>query len=183
MGGEVFVGVKDMEGREHLSLRWTNGMPSWLGSADFYLSPGTLLDFLSGAKPDNKWPKAVLVDHIEPSEYGVIFVDFPTKSILSRQDYHHPWEVNGRCLQPREIQELWHSGWIIGAHDCDDKPVMLDENELRAGRVPRRSWLNIQPKGWTLDYEIERAHHRWPEVTAWLKDHGWTSPIRPGEPS
>ena len=185
MGGELMVGIRDREGKEWLSLRWTNSMHAILANPKFYLDQDYLQEILNMAQPGHTWPKAVPTLRVEPSEYGVILVDFLTKRILSRQDYctFGKWYIFNSD-QAKDVRAIHDAGWITGIFLWDGDGVALSGADLE------RFWSDISPyqdttryylvtfcpAGWTLDGTIERALFVWDTVQRWLADNEWTSP-------
>ncbi len=134
MGGEVFVGVRDLNHKEHLALCWTNPMPYWLADVDFYSSPEVLQKFLGMAKSGNTWPDDKPTDRVEPSEYGVILIDFPNRRVFSRQDYTQVGHllVHGRHINGDDaslVTKLSTRGWITRVWDVGDDAYFEDPSK------------------------------------------------------
>lgn len=204
MGGVLCVGVKGPDGAEQASLRWTNNMPYWFNNPCLYDGGDALTEFLALAKPDNEWPKSRLVQALESSEYGVILIDFPSKSVLSRQDYTAVGAAFTRVAPKRSGDDeklknalaLEDRGWVTsvrsefgwegrGVRDWDPLPDDLRRLALDVmrGTVPvpddlRSAHVDLvfTPTGWTIDDNTTRAADAWPEVESWLAARGWTTP-------
>lgn len=205
MGGEVFVGVRRSNGQEQCSLRWTNSMPQWLADPDFLSGGRELTKFLKLAKSTNKWPQSKLVKRIQPSEYGVILVDFQTHEILSRQDYTKV----GEFMITRFVDVLRHElelavklqerGWIesILTGVLTGQPVPMAPAErckfmqlcIRAADTPPLSRDQLQDhmdsfggavslklaSPFQVDDSSQRARDCWEEIRSWVKARGWKS--------
>lgn len=92
MGGEVCVGIKH-NGVETIMNAWTNGVGWFLMQPTFRDGGAMYKLYIERAKRTNKWPKSVLVDEINPSEYGVTLIDLDHKDCYSQQGYDTPGQL------------------------------------------------------------------------------------------
>ena len=93
MGGSIGFGIrwKDDKGIHEVYMdRWTNDLFWRIMSPDFINQGKEMQALIDEAKPNHKWPSAVQLEQIERGEYGVVLVDFPSRSIYSRNDYSTP---------------------------------------------------------------------------------------------
>ncbi len=205
MGGELFVGIRKSDGTEHCSLRWTNIMPLFMADPDFLNEGKSLDEFISRAKPTNKWPQSRLIKTIQSSEYGVVLIDFPSKQILSRQDYFKIGSFSVTSFSSAFIEELsilvklYKLGWV---KDLYNSPIPIETSKLSSSMKDECfNWVNeiLTKKGErahsTLDkfftvihadlnlpFEVNDSLNRacdvWPEVVKWVKDHNWITKIK-----
>lgn len=177
MGGEVFVGIKRSDCSEQCSLRWTNIMPSFLSDHTFWNEGTSFRDFIEKAKSDNEWPQSKLTLEIEPSEYGVILIDFVNKIIFSRQNYSAPGHL---CLHLDDSEDLDEIK-LLQKHGMLSRILDgMDRYEIDyADAITRdKSFVTVEYTipGWEINHISDRASDCWSDVLEWLKQHDWNSP-------
>lgn len=189
MGGEVFVGVRRSNGKEHLSLRWTNAMPYYFLEPEFFNEGEVLEEFIARATPKNEWPKAKTVKSIQPSEYGVILIDFQTKEVLSRQDYCCPDEY---LLMPtdmdvveahKKIVALYELGLVnrisMGVLGNREMPKSQLRGFLEGTKLSAEGYrIHVKPGELRVHHASVRARDCWKLIRAWVQEAGWTSLVR-----
>ncbi len=105
MGGTIGITIRTMDRKEHRMLRWTNPMPSFFhdikfidgdeGHVNEYLKMWyEMVDAYNNGKLDEMPMADVYVPGagLYPSEYGLVLVDYPSRTIISSQGYTN---VNG----------------------------------------------------------------------------------------
>lgn len=100
MGGTLGVTIRTEDKQEHRMMRWTNSFPSFVNSAKFidgdedhvrqYLK--TWYDMVdaynSGNTKDSPMADVYVPDAgLYPSEYGLVIIDYPSRTLLSSQSY------------------------------------------------------------------------------------------------
>lgn len=192
MGGSLFVGIRHtMNGKpeEVLIERWTNDFP-WRHMQPGFLTQGDeLRGFIEEAKPTNQWPESIKVDEVFCSEYGLVLIDLPAKSMLSRNDYctAGSFYVTGHSTaiaeEAKAALDLEKMGWL---GDCEywglhGGPVMKPFKEFlkEMGKgFPNGFWrIFLSRKVFRVDDAIDRRPPR-SVVLNWMRKHGWKSPVR-----
>jgi hypothetical protein len=134
MGGSITVGIRhtmDGDPKEVVMTRWTNDFFWRFMTPDFLNQGRELREIIDEAKPGNKWPNSEPLEKVERTEYGIVLVDFPSRSVLSFNDYSTPG-----C----EILSSFSSAF----EDQLDALAAL----ARAGQIARvfRGWHKDHPK-------------------------------------
>lgn len=117
MGGSVRVVIRKADGEVVSQVRWTNPMPDRILNLNFLLDhPGYVDDYIKCAPLEEADDK-----DIAPVEYGIVFVDFVNKRLLSMQDYCTFGSMHG-------------AGILMGlmGNVITDSPEYLDHNRLKA---------------------------------------------------
>lgn len=181
MGGEIVFGVRHTMGkkpREVVMSRWTNDFP-WRMALPGFLEQGTdLRKFVDQAKPNGKWPGSKLLTRARLGEYGIVLVDFPTRTCLSRNDYTHTGEItviaNSSAYDDEieMVRGLLERGWLAGAKDfglqSDQKNIPLGRlkkmiERLQTGTKQFHEWVAEQKKtrkNWSSDLFPPDAQRR-----------------------
>lgn len=140
MGGSLGFTIRKADGTEHRMCRWTNATPEFINSekflnedeehfSNFMLAWNDMReDFLSGKNEHNMTMVYAPYPFLAPMDYGLVVVDYKTKTILSLQGY----TSYGRLLASSVIMAIRHS----------DRPSEEDlecienfESLYKAGRI------------------------------------------------
>lgn len=195
MGGSIGFGIRWNDNgtmREVYMDRWTNDLP-WRICHPEFINQGTELKALvEEAKPGNEWPHSVLLTHIERCEYGLILVDFPTMEIYSRNDYctamrmtvspissaaDDEMTILNHHIKNKSVKDIeWYPCW-------DDLPAKIMVGSKAWEKHGHRFVEN--GRGFLIghfnSFKVDAQSERYPprkEVAAWLKSHGWKTPMK-----
>lgn len=85
MGGSVNVTVRRKDGSIVRMCRWTNSLPYWFSSAEFYLDPDARVEEYIKVRGDSiyHYPEVELA----PDCYGLVVIDCLDRKIYSMQGY------------------------------------------------------------------------------------------------
>jgi hypothetical protein len=197
MGGVLCVAIRRTNGDVYVGERNTNPLPAWLSDPAFF-SDGKLVDKYIAAGNDESGMNA-----IQPVSYGIVLVDFKTKSILSRQNYTQiggfflciPGDVYGEKI----VQKLFKRKWVrqIKAVDhptCRNFTYMDAEGMAHLERYVNKhdsfphSLVVVEwcPPKWQIDDTSPSSvydwkQEQWQEICDWLDVRGWNTTRLPPE--
>lgn len=198
MGGAVLVGVRRLNGREHLCEAWTNPMPQHMAQLS-YLSE----DAWCKAFGENNWVRKSdrlsygTVKSIRPVGYGVILIDFQTSRVLSRQDYTDVRRLIVACRSTgNEEQIVLTAASLHTIREIRTFPAgrrvsnkaraafMASCRQIAGAKARGERYDAVRPacevefyQKLVIDQKSVKASAVWPEVRAWLKTAGWKSRI------
>lgn len=178
MGGSIGFCVRHtMDGapKEVCLDRWTNDFPWRMMSKSFLEQGSDLREFLAEGKPRARWPNTKLLPKVTRSEYGIVLIDFPTKSCYSANDYTTPGHLiintsstafydsmeNVVGLAKDGLIEKFVAGYL--EIDRATKPI-TDEEVLKV--MKNNSWAHDHPR--IIPHERLLADHE--EMMRWVKD-------------
>ncbi len=193
MGGEILVGIRRRDGSEQVQEVWTNPLPFVLNDPTFYSDARRVERWMRGLKPGRSSPR--IVRRVGPSEYGVILIDFVDRCLLSRNVYSQPGELyvitGPRSDEPerKQLVRKMHKRKLVtkverfGTKEREVVPdtdiwierFLADDLAADPTHEDGMYFVHWRPARWTFD-DGERAIKVWPEVRAWLKQHGWKTP-------
>jgi hypothetical protein len=145
------------------------------------------------AKPGNKWPKACPRNKIKPMEYGLILVDFPSRSVLSRNDYSRPNELMLAPVLSNFGEVVENARWLLDNGFLETvKAINLKDKEPKFVEMLMETFVsylenpklfphsmivcNLSNKLFNYDVTNCRRPGR-DEIVSWCKERGWSIPI------
>jgi len=194
MGGAILIAIRHtMNGspEEVIMDRWTNDYPWRFMQPSFQDQGAELKEYCTEIlKPDHQgWE--CHVKSVYPSEYGFVLIDFPTRSILSRQGYSMPVRF---YFGPHSTALLETAPGLVemakrGVMDImkgfgPDSKLITAEEFIQFASDPKnytgyQNWsfvVSLKPGIWNID-----AKDKVPGLTIharkWMKERGWKAKV------
>ena len=150
MGGALAITVRQSDGTENRMERWTNIIPAWFRTLKVQeLDDAYLQAFVDSFK---EMPGFATQDYgLMPSEYGLIVVDFQTRTILSSNDYTslNKLDTSGIAIDL--------TGNFICTDEFMEKIIRMDIDGLSVAVFPDsrlRTFIEFWKAGKILGFEL-----------------------------
>jgi len=159
MGGVIGFTVREADGTEHRMQRWTNILPSIFEDPEFirYGSDKQVMDlvkhwYTESAKGSqgntiiSTW-EMYNYPYLAPFEYGIVVIDYLTRSIVSCNGYSSPSTV---FKAPIKVMNLSNPIWTAGL-------ILQKEGLLGKEILPRSDMYEIIHPFWSI-YDYDDSH-------------------------
>lgn len=195
MGGAIGLGLRFEEKgkiREVYMDRWTNDCCWRMCDPEFINGGKELRAFVREAKFKNRWPESRRLKEIRPSEYGIILVDFPSRSIISRNNYSSPERLMMMKFSTSFNNEVQIARWLLNNNHIGkvtmfaikDTPSVWEDVNLEQFATmlqnPDASFERLMVYVWlkdTFKYDHKNNRPTKEEIEAFCQEHGWKMPI------
>jgi len=179
MGGTIAVTLRRADGREHRMARWTNVFSHILMDPAFIEGPDSFWDKYIALWDDMRddWLKNHVTKNfrhnmtpcygdwplLAPTGYGLIVIDYKTKTILHSQGYSSMVKMLPGTFSDQPMH--------TGAEDWPDTRVV---KLIEQGRVTREHWDGLKWIKPMLDHEVTS----WEAENQRTKDAGFPASMR-----